>query len=49
MVTTIDLTNDMQNRIVANQFKYSLVAYMNSPAFAPEHTIDIQKIKALFK
>ena len=49
MVTSIDLTNDMQNRIEANQFKYSLLAYMNSTAFAPEHTVDIQKIKVLFK
>lgn len=49
LVTSIDLTSDMHNRIVSNQFKYSLLSYMNSKAFAPEHTVDIQKIKALFK
>lgn len=49
MVTTIDLTSDMKNRIESKQFKYSLLAYMNSSAFTPENTVDIQKIKALFK
>lgn len=49
LVTSIDLTSDMHNRMVSNQFKYSLLSYMNSKAFAPEHTVDIQKIKALFK
>ncbi len=49
LVTTIDLKHDIDNRITAKQFKYSLLKYMNSIAFAPEATLDVNKIKALFK
>ncbi len=49
MVCTIDLSTDLDRRPVARQLRYSLLKYMDSPAFNPKHTLQIEDIKNLFQ
>ncbi len=48
MFSSIDLHNDLENRPVARQLKYSLINYMNSPAFSPEKEISEAQLEAFF-
>jgi beta-galactosidase len=41
----MDIQNNLDNRPVARQLRYSLLKYMGSPAFEPKHAIDIQSLK----
>ncbi|MCH1921374.1 hypothetical protein L9G15_18280 [Shewanella sp. A3A] len=45
--SSIDLTNNLDSRPAARQLKHSLLAYMQSDAFAPEKTVTIDALKAL--
>jgi hypothetical protein len=45
--STIDLSNDLANRPVARQLKHSLLQYMQSDAFAPEKTVELDTLRAL--
>ncbi len=47
IVTSMDLTNNMETRIVARQFKHSLFNYMNSNDFKPKDEINGEQIQAL--
>ena len=47
ILTSIDLANDLDKRIVARQMKRSLLSYMSSDDFAPVQTIDFSKIELL--
>ena len=47
LLTSIDLANDLENRIVARQMKSSLMTYMNGPGFDPSQQVDFSKIEAL--
>ncbi len=49
LLTSIDLANDLENRVEAKQMKSSLMAYMNGPDFNPGQKIDFSKIKTLAK
>jgi hypothetical protein len=49
LVSGIDLLNDNTNRPEARQLLYSLKKYMASDAFEPTITVDIGKIKSLYK
>lgn len=49
LLTSIDLANDLENRIVARQMKNSLMAYMNGPDFNPSQEVDFSKIETLAK
>ena len=49
MVCTIDLSADLGRRPVARQLRYSLLKYMDSSAFNPKHTLQIEDIKNLFQ
>lgn len=44
ILSSIDLINDLDNRPVARQLRYSLLRYMSSEAFNPSGSIDINKI-----
>ncbi len=48
VMTTMDLTRDLNTRIVARQMRYSILNYMLSDKFKPEWTIDQQQISDLF-
>jgi len=41
------LQNDLENRIVARQLRYSILNYMNSHRFAPQNTVEWQTVKNL--
>jgi hypothetical protein len=38
----------LDNRIVARQFRHSLMQYMNSEKFAPEQELNLETINNLF-
>ncbi len=48
MMTSMDITNDLDNRIVARQMRNSILDYMNSDKFQPQWTIDQSQIADLF-
>lgn len=47
LVCSFDLKNDLDQRPVARQLYYSIVNYMNSIHFEPEHAIDLSLIEDL--
>jgi hypothetical protein len=48
LFSSMDLFDDIDNRIVARQLKYSLLNYMNSDEFNPEGQIEISDLSVLF-
>lgn len=48
LVTSIDLTDDLQSRVVARQFRDSLVAYMKSPEFNPSISVEPGQVRGLY-
>jgi hypothetical protein len=49
MVCSSDLKSDWENRPVAQQLYTSVVRYMQSNAFQPLHTVDVECIRNLFR
>lgn len=49
MISSIDLTNDVENRLATNQLRKSMIAYLLSDAFDPETEISERAIDELFK
>jgi len=49
MISSMNLTEDLENRPVARQLLKSVLSYMNSSIFKPRFTVSIQQIEALFK
>jgi len=49
LICSADLHTDIDNRLAARQFKYSLVEYMKSDAFKPAHNIGVKDILGLLK
>ena len=48
VMTTMDLTRNLDTRIVARQMKASILNYMHSDAFQPQWTIEQERISDLF-
>lgn len=48
VMTTMDLTNNLDNRIVARQMRTSILHYMNSDNFKPEFAVDVKLVEDLF-
>ena len=48
-MTTMDISNDLSNRVVARQLRRSVIAYMNSDAFAPTLMLDETVVRNLFE
>jgi hypothetical protein len=49
MVCSMDLEQDLSHRIVARQFRHSLLSYMHGDAFAPAVTVTPAQIRGLFR
>ena len=49
MMTSIDISGNLDKRIVARQLRKSILKYMGSEDFEPRHTIDIQLIRNLYE
>ena len=48
VMTTMDISNNLEQRIVARQLRASILHYMNSDQFKPAFTIDPQRIADIF-
>ncbi len=48
LVSSIDLANDLGQRPVARQLRYSLLNYMNGDSFYPQHELSLEVIDGLF-
>lgn len=48
MICSMDITNDLDRRRVAAQFRYSLICYMRSEAFEPKMGIGYDSIRELY-
>lgn len=49
LMTTIDIKNQLDTRVVARQMRKSILAYMQSPDFHPSLTLDLQVIRNLYE
>jgi hypothetical protein len=49
LVCSIDLRSNLNQRPVARQMLHSLLRYMDSNAFAPEHSIETELLQSLFR
>ena len=49
IVTTLDIVNDLDHRIVARQLRHSILRYMQSDAFKPALTLDPDVLRHLFE
>ena len=48
LMTTMDLSNNLDRRLAARQLRYSVVRYMQSPDFRPSLSLDETTIRHLF-
>jgi len=48
LMTSIDLTDSLAERPVAEQLKLSIIKYMQSDKFRPETTVSLQTISDLY-
>lgn len=48
MMTTMDVTGNLDSRIVARQMNKVIMDYMNSGEFRPKYRVDIEQIRDLF-
>ncbi len=48
IVASVDLTDDLDASPQARQLRHSLIAYMQSAAFAPRATVDLARLASLF-
>jgi hypothetical protein len=49
LICSSDLKNDLNERPVARQLRYSLQSYVHSSHFSPQIEVDLQRIAELFK
>lgn len=49
MMTSMDLSTDLDERIVARQMRKAILDYMNSDSFRPQHEVSPQQISDLFQ
>ena len=49
LLTTLDITTDLNRRIVARQLRHSILRYMASSAFQPTLTLDSTTLRHLFE
>ena len=48
LVTSMDITSDLEHRIVARQMRYALIQYMQSNDFRPTARLPLRTIRTLF-
>lgn len=48
LMTSMDIDSNLSKRIVARQLRQSILSYMNSDLFRPEHKISTEQIQAIF-
>lgn len=48
LMTTLDVTNNLESRVVARQMRYALLSYMQSRDFQPAMTLDAETVQHFF-
>ena len=48
VMTSMDITTDLDHRVVARQLRHSVIDYMKSPEFHPVYTVEPERINDLF-
>ena len=48
LLTTMDITRDLEHRVVARQMRSAILSYMQSPDFAPTLTVTPEVIADLY-
>ncbi|MDE6003668.1 MAG: beta-glucuronidase, partial [Prevotella sp.] len=48
LMTTLDITRQLDSRPVARQLRYSILRYMQSPDFQPTTTLSVDVIRHLY-
>jgi hypothetical protein len=48
-ICALDIETDLDNRIVARQFRKSLLDYMSSPAFRPTDELSAARIRSVLQ
>ena len=48
LMTSMDITSDLENRIVARQLRNAIISYMDSDQFRPEYNVEVERIADLF-
>lgn len=48
MMTTMDIDNNLDSRIVARQMRKAILDYMNSPYFRPQYEVEVERVQDLF-
>ena len=49
LVSTMDVTTDLEQRPSARQFRQSMMGYVGSSAFNPQVSVDLDDVRALFR
>ncbi len=49
LMTTLDISHDLDRRIAARQLRRSILAYMQSPDFNPQLTLEPETVTALYE
>jgi Glycosyl hydrolases family 2, sugar binding domain len=49
LVCTLDISNDLDSRIVARQLRRSILEYMNGKKFEPRNELNLEELKTLFR
>ena len=47
-MTTMDITSDLEHRLVARQMRHAILAYMQSDDFRPTLTLDASTVSHFF-
>ena len=48
IISTMDISSNLDERVVARQMRKAILDYMNSDNFNPEHQVTIDKVEELF-
>lgn len=48
LITTMDIQNNLDKRIVARQMRKAIIDYVNSSDFQPKHTVSLETIQSLY-
>ncbi|RMF91214.1 MAG: discoidin domain-containing protein, partial [Planctomycetota bacterium] len=49
LICSMDLTTDLEHRVVARQMRRSLLDYMAGDTFRPQHTLTVEQVRGLFR
>jgi len=48
-ICSMDIESDLEERVVARQFRHSLMTYLSSDHFEPQESVALEQVEALFR